>query len=563
MSNNYWGKFAAQRLSRRRALQLAATSGAAAAFLAACGSDDGGSSDGSTDTGTPTTTGATGTPQPGGRYASYFATIGNYNVMAFYHDGYNNSGITVYDRPITARVDAKGYNLEAMAKIEVAEPTKIVMTLKPGMVFQNKAPVNGRKVLASDIVESQNYVRTLPQAENSNFQRTFLDRVEAPDDTTVVYHLKQPSAYLFSSTYLANPTSQPIVPKEMLAAMDSTPAVGSGPFELVDHTFGQKYTYKKFDNFREAKGGMPYFTEREIFSLTDSVAQEAAFRSGQISEWLPPTSIVDRLTSELDKTKFTNASYLNTQQIGINAMMNAEMGGPRPWHDVRVREAMYKLTNKEQWVTLGYNGRAVANKGPLQAGLDAWHIDAKTAEPFYKEDVQAANQLLSAANYDKGKEWEIVCSNSSPTNATLAEIWQQQLGRGGFKFRIVSLPNAEILPKKMNVSLFDFWVGAQPGGDTPARAMRNNHSNTNDQFNNVGLFNKEVDAMIEKSEVQSDRNENIKLVKEIQKKILELYTLSYNVVTDQRYVFYDAKLQDFLIDPLTGQDYQYQAWLKA
>jgi ABC-type transport system substrate-binding protein len=224
---------------------------------------------------------------------------------------------------------------------------------------------------------------------------------------------------------------------------------------------------------------------------------------------------------------------------------------------------MYKLTNKEQWVTLGYNGRAVANKGPLQAGLDAWHIDAKTAEPFYKDDVQAANQLLSAANYDKGKEWEIVCSNSSATNATLAEIWQQQLGRGGIKFRIVSLPNAEILPKKMNVSLFDFWVGAQPGGDTPARAMRNNHSNTNDQFNNVGLFNKEVDAMIEKSEVQSDRNENIKLVKEIQKKILELYTLSYNVVTDQRYVFYDAKLQDFLIDPLTGQDYQYQAWLKA
>ena len=50
----------------------------------------------------------------------------------------------------------------------------------------------------------------------------------------------------------------------------------------MDHSFGQKYTYKKFANYREAKAGMPYFDTREIFALSDPVAQEAAFRSGQI-----------------------------------------------------------------------------------------------------------------------------------------------------------------------------------------------------------------------------------------------------------------------------------------
>jgi ABC-type transport system substrate-binding protein len=560
-TSNYWENITRGRVGRRRLLKSGAalSVGATALALIGCGNDDNGGDGGGTSNPEPTAS-TQGNAKPGGTYASYFATIGNYNVAAFYHDGYNNSGITVYDRPITARADAKGYALEAMEKIEIAEPTRVVMTLKSGLVYQNKAPVNGRAVKASDIANYQNYVKGLPNAENSNFQRVFLDRVETPNDTTVIYHLKVPSAYLFSSTYLANPTAQPIVPKEVVDAIEQTPAVGSGPFEPTDHTFGQKYVYKKFEGFRESKKGMPYFTGRETYSLTDSVAQEAAFRSGQISEWTPQASVVDRLLGELDKTKFANSNFLATGQVGMNAMMNAQLGGPRPWHDVRVREAIYRLTNKQQHVDLGYAKKAVVNQTPLQAGLEAWRLDPKEAEKYYKEDVAAAKQLLSAANVDLGKEWGVVCSNSNASNATLAEVWQQQLGRADIKLRIQALPLAEILPNYMNVGKFDLWIGSQPGGDTPARAMRNNHSNTNDLFNNVGLFDAEIDKLIEKSEQETNRDENVKQIKDLQKRILEKYTLSFNTLTQQSTIFYDARLKDFIIDPFTGQDYQYQAW---
>src|SRR4029079_9408871 len=130
-------------------------------------------------------------------------------------------------------------------------------------------------------------------------------------------------------------------------------------------------------------------------------------------------------------------------------------------------------------------------------------------------------------------EWGVVCSNSSPTNATLAEVWQQQLGRADIKLRVQALPLAEILPNYMNVAKFDCWIGNQPGGDTPARAMRNNHSNTNDLFNNVGLFDKYVDAAIEKSEQETNRDENIRQIKALQKTVLDKYTLSFNTVTLQ------------------------------
>ena len=78
--------------------------------------------------------------------------------MAFYHDGYNNSGITAYDRPITARLDRPATSSRRWRSIEVADPTSVVMTLKPDMVYQNKAPVNGREVVAGDIVATQEYV---------------------------------------------------------------------------------------------------------------------------------------------------------------------------------------------------------------------------------------------------------------------------------------------------------------------------------------------------------------------------------------------------------------------
>jgi ABC-type transport system substrate-binding protein len=558
---NYWRNLANDRISRRRLLKSGAafSVGAAGLALIGCGGDDGDSGSSSTPASSPST-GAAGTPKPGGTYASYFATIANYNVTAGFHDSYNNSGITAYDRPITARQDTKGYFLEAADSIEIAEPTRIVMKLKPGMVFHNQEPANGRKVLASDIVATQAYIQKSTTAYLSNFQRTFLDHCEAPDDTTVVWYMKQPYAYLFSSTGFAEPSSQPIIPKEMLEVLDTHPAVGSGPFELVDNTFGVKYVYKKFDNFREAKNGMPYFANREVYGITDAVALEAAFRSGQLTEWTPAASAIDRLNAELDKSKFANSAYLSTGMVSMNAMMNFAQGGDRPWKDIRFREAVYRLTNKDQLISLAYDNKGVANKTPLNAILEAWLIDAKDADPYFKEDVDKAKSLLQAMNYDTSKEWEFVISTSSAANANLAEVWGQQLARAGIKTRVTAMANAEILPKKMAISQFDMWIGQQPGGDTPQRWARQMHSVVNDQFGNIGLYDPQVDALVEKSEAATDRDENIDLIKQLEKKVLDLYTLNYNALTQQLAIYYDARLQNFLIDPFTGQDYQYQAW---
>jgi ABC-type transport system substrate-binding protein len=248
-------------------------------------------------------------------------------------------------------------------------------------------------------------------------------------------------------------------------------------------------------------------------------------------------------------------------QATINASTNkAKNGGGKPWEDIRFREAIYRVTNRDQFVKIALAGNAVIPAGPIPASLEAYQIDPKDAEPYWKQDPQAAKQLLSAMNYDTSKDWEVVISNTTAANATYAEIWQQQLSAIGIKLHVVARPLAEILPKQMQTGAFDFWLGGQPGGDTPYRAMRNQHSDTLDQFNNVGLFDPAIDALIEKSETTTDRDENIKLVKQIQLEALKKYSTSINLWTAQMQRYYNASLQNFEIDPLAGQNFQYNAW---
>src|SRR6185295_13370989 len=104
--------------------------------------------------------------------------------------------------------------------------------------------------------------------------------------------------------------------------------------------------------------------------------------------------------------------------------------GRGPWttaSDTRFRKAMYRLTNRKQFIDLIYAGKAVEPTGVLSAGqIKDYLLDAKDTAEFFKFDLTEAKQLISAVGWDANKEIEITYLQGGTVTLQSAEILKEQ-----------------------------------------------------------------------------------------------------------------------------------------
>ncbi|MGH2585677.1 MAG: ABC transporter substrate-binding protein [Dehalococcoidia bacterium] len=526
-----------RRPGRRRVLQggVSLMAGAAAAFLLACGGDDDEQAQSTTTSsaqGTAAAASEAGTPKRGGRLLEYWGTSTNsLNPVTDFNQGHLLAGIKVYDRLISTRLGrdtAKEYLLEAAQSVEQPDPTTVIFRLKPGLRYQDRAPVSGRAVSADDIVKSQIYVRDNPRAENSLFQTNSMQSVEAPDAQTVVFKLRAPNAYLFSAGQLSNSGAQGIIPAELLDNLDTNYQIGSGPYQLAEYELNVRYLFKRFPGYRDTDKGLPYIEEKELRILTDSAAQESAFRSEQIHQWTPGVvPVAETLKKDLG-SKLDIDEYVSLSMVTFSANVHKP-----PFNDVRVREAIYRILNRQQYLELLDSGKGAVPPGPLSSGLEEYQLDPTQTEKYFKQDPRAARQLLEAAGYDFNREIEMSTINGQRNNQGM-EIFQQQASQAGIKVRVTPLSFAEWLQQKVFVGNWETWYAQHPSYDTPLVPFRLQRSKGFGLHAYNGLWDPQVDAMIDKSEQTTDQNERIKLVKDVQIALLDQYTpfiITHNAMT--------------------------------
>lgn len=409
-NGSYWDKFTNNRVTRRRAMQMAGIGAASAGAIAlvGCGGGDDGEPSG-------TTPGAGTTPASGdikrggvvrgtlplitGKDPHKAASFIPHAVGSYTYNRLLRFKTTPGVLPAEDRYRAVP---ELASEWEQVDETTYIFTLNPAAKMHNVAPTNGRAVTAEDVVYS--YQRYSAESPNKANLTDVVDSVEASaDGKQVTFKLKAPFGLFLER--IASYQDLWIIPKELVDAnlTEETP-VGSGPFVFESFEPGVKMAWKRNpDYFEQGADGqaLPYIDGVEIVLIPDPAQVIAQFTAGQLDTISPSAQLVSTLPSSaiIDKAPRNILNFLYFQPESYTA-------AKAPFNDDRVRRGISRAIDRDALLGVASpDGGKWANV-PATAGLsEFWWLDPQSSDmgaagDNYKFDVAEAKALFSAAGVD-------------------------------------------------------------------------------------------------------------------------------------------------------------------
>ncbi|MCC2627272.1 MAG: transporter substrate-binding protein [Thermomicrobiales bacterium] len=326
---------------------------------------------------------------------------------------------------------------------EAPDDRTYVFHLREGVKFHN-----GREMTADDVFFSLQRVLTYPEAwwdvkmgpprqpEPAEATAAALGTpvagpvvgltIEVTGPYEVTATLSEPYA-----PFLASLTGTPvsIVPGAEVESGEidlATQMVGTGPFQLVEHTQDQRWVFSKFADYWQQD--LPLLDEVVWQVMTDEAARVAALRAGEIQlTMFENPKMLDLLANDPNVTTVVQAAT-NYYVLFVNA-------NPPELSDERVRQAISLGIDREQIRDVALFGRAHTT-GPIAAAFTqlARPLDEI---PFYTRDVARAKQLLADAGYADGMQLQLLITPVLAATIPIAELMKTQLAEVGINIEIV------------------------------------------------------------------------------------------------------------------------------
>lgn len=517
---NYWTR----RMRRRRLLGgMAATgTGVAALALVGCGDDDDGGNGaqptvdvkpGTPTAPTPTTPGEV-VKRDGiyhARQNAPFANISPYNGL----DSGLAWGLTmpIYDHLWYTPLDTGVRENFLADTIEQPDPLQITVVIKDA-VFQNKAPVNGRKITSEDVQKSLLAAQKATKISNSSWWTQVLDTVEAPDERTIVYKLKQVDAWSFSSTNGGSPIAGSILPREHAddPSLMERDLIGSGLYEFVSHENGANFTLKRNETYRVKD--RPNLAGIETKLIQEQAAAIAAFKDGQIDSVTPNNKL------ETDQLRRDMGDKIEIESDLSRAVWTVQPRGDGQWADPRVSQAISMALDRDEMIDLMGFGQG-AKTGPVPPTFTSYALtEAELEETYGRYDPAEAKRLLAATAFDLSQEYELKFITPGDTYSQFAQIVEAQLERNlGFKIRLVGEDFGKWLSQSLYGSDYNgFIVNPSLSYDDPSSYIGYYTKEIGGRPNWYGFVNDELDKMVYDQKQELDDAAREKLVRELQLK---------------------------------------------
>ena len=297
---------------------------------------------------------------------------------------------------------------------EFTEPGTIVFHVRHGVHWQNIPPMNGRELIASDIVFHFNreyglgggYTTPSPYAALATKYKDVIS-VTADGNYTVIFKWKITNPEAILETLTAPTIEQAIEAPEAVQLWgnlnDWHHAIGTGPFILKDYVSGASATLTRNPNYwgydeRYPQNQLPYVNGINVLIIVDDATALSAMRTGKID-------IVDQRTlAQAQAMQKTNPEILQTAAVSTNCQTIMIKNNAAPFTDIKVRKAMQMAINLPDIASSYYGGTVIPYPSSMTSyyekgwGLpyDQW---PQTLKDEYAYNPTAAKALLAAAGY--------------------------------------------------------------------------------------------------------------------------------------------------------------------
>jgi peptide/nickel transport system substrate-binding protein len=396
---------------------------------------------------------------------------------------------------------------------ETPDPVTYVFHLRSGVKFHN-----GRPLTSTDVKYTFDSIldRTVTSPKRGSL--AMILSIDAPDATTVIFHLQAPYAgFLWA---IARPAIG-IVPAGSGANFSSADysgqLVGSGPFQFVSSEQDDNVVIERNDAYFN---GPPNISRVRFRVVPDAIVRVLELRKGsadlEVNSLTPDMIPVLRQQSTVEVTDSAGTNY---QYIAFNldeaALAKRE-----------VRQALAYATNREEIIQYLYRGQAHPADGPLPNSSWAYEPGIRR----YGYDPQKAEQLLDAAGFPRrpatgGMRVRFTLKTSTEESSRLlAAVLQEQWRKVGVDLDVRPLEFATLFSDMARGSFEIFtlrWIGANNDPDTFFDYVFNSKKIPPAGANRGHYRNPEVDALLDQARVESDQEKRREMFGRVQKIIAE------------------------------------------
>lgn len=305
------------------------------------------------------------------------------------------------------------YAPDVAQKWETPDDKTIVFHLNPNAKFHN-----GKPVLAKDVKWTYDSIMDPNFVTSKRSGYAAVDHIEAPDDHTVIFKLKEPNPGIFDNLTLG------ILPTGADTNAYKTHPIGCGPYKVVDYKPDDRVVLQSFDQWHL---GAPKIKNVVVRIIPDATTMVLEMRRGTVN------FEVNQIPFENVQEFASNKDFSVTRSAGsVYQYVSMNLHDPILAKPL-VRQAIAMAIDRNRIIRDIMRGFAE----PTDTMLAKGHWARAENLTDYPYDPAKAKQLLAQAGYPNGFSFTFKTSTDAEANSR-AQVMQQMLKQVGINMQIQS-----------------------------------------------------------------------------------------------------------------------------